>query len=70
MAQAKSLVDKSEKAQIEDVKRQLATCDADLEKMRRAVDAFDDATYKKGFAVMAIAATILIVVLISVARVQ
>ncbi len=70
VAQAKSLVDQPTKAQIEDVKRQIAGCNSDLDKHNLAVDAFDDGAYKRGIAIAVVLVVLIVFGLISVARVQ
>lgn len=69
-AQLPQLVDDTITAQIADVKRQIASCDADLAKQEFALDAYDAGAYKRGIAIVIAAGVLLLLGLISVARVQ
>ncbi len=69
VAQAPHLIDDATASEVADVKRQIAQCDADLAKQELAVDAYDRAAVKRGVAIAIALAILVVLALISVARV-
>ena len=63
------LVDEATQARIDQLKKDLAEVDVDLERHRLAIDAYDKPTFQKGVGLVAAAAVLLLVLLVSLARV-